>query len=626
MESQESNQKTSSSSQKTKRSQNFSNQKNSHKLVRKISSSLSDSSQNESMEQNQRRHKLWKQSLLLDNPYIKKFIKKSSKYTFKCEKCSADILKRTGKEEMFCENLYPHILSDTHLNNTPKSEEKHLNELINLIESKQKQKVNSKKLFKKEDESSDFLKFIAFTVAERFSYSQISRLGRFLQHMAQQDQLKFLNTHSFDAELISKTVSECFRPALLDEIYEDLANSKFSFSIDNATMVGESLCAMRVKYLKEDQEKKEDQVQNVIIGIAPLKDRSDAEAIYSIVKEKIFHSKISKENFVGLTHDNADYLASENNGLVGLIRKDFEKYFLDLPDPCHCLNLAVKSSLQELPSNVMDFIEQIHHFFAFPQRKAKLKMIQEEKGRRILLLKKYVGTRWLSLGQSLERLIIIWESLEDYMDFSLIKGKVAKKVKEKLKFFKECLKDPIFKCEILLLNFILNKVNALYVKLQDQNFKISSLKTEMKLCFESIFELVCEAEKFHETPFSELLKIEWGSSQVREEWFLKEKDFIKKLSFKIHGNFETLTNLETDKKTKWISNYQNYISQLLAKFIKKMPFENEMLGIVDFLELKDKYVTLEQKLAKFNDMFQVVEKEELRNEVFSQLLRLRYWI
>jgi len=171
MESQESNQKTSSSSQKTKRNQNFSNQKNSHKLVRKISSSLSDSSQNESMEQNQRRHKLWKQSLLLDNPYIKKFIKKSSKYTFKCEKCSADILKRTGKEEMFCENLYPHILSDTHLNNTPKSEEKHLNELINLIESKQKQKVNSKKLFKKEDESSDFFKFIAFTVAERFSYS-----------------------------------------------------------------------------------------------------------------------------------------------------------------------------------------------------------------------------------------------------------------------------------------------------------------------------------------------------------------------------------------------------------------------------------------------------------------------
>ena len=76
----------------------------------------------------------------------------------------------------------------------------------------------------------------------------------------------------------------------------------------------ESLCAMRVKYLKEDQEKKEDQVQNVIIGIAPLKDRSDAEAIYSIVKEKNFHSKISKENFVGLTHDNADYLASENNG------------------------------------------------------------------------------------------------------------------------------------------------------------------------------------------------------------------------------------------------------------------------------------------------------------------------
>jgi len=65
-----------------------------------------------------------------------------------------------------------------------------------------------------------------------------------------QDQLKFLNRHSLDVELISKIVSECFRPTLLDKIHKDLANSKFSFSIDNATMLGKSLYAIESKIFK----------------------------------------------------------------------------------------------------------------------------------------------------------------------------------------------------------------------------------------------------------------------------------------------------------------------------------------------------------------------------------------
>ena len=51
------------------------------------------------------------------------FIVKASAYSFYCQKCKTDITKKTGKEEMWCENIYSHIFSSTHQKNTPKEED-----------------------------------------------------------------------------------------------------------------------------------------------------------------------------------------------------------------------------------------------------------------------------------------------------------------------------------------------------------------------------------------------------------------------------------------------------------------------------------------------------------------------
>ena len=76
----------------------------------------------------------------------------------------------------------------------------------------------------------------------------------------------------------------------------------------------------------------------------------------------------------------------------------------------------IKHSLNSLPVEITLFINSIHHFFKnSPQRKAKLKNIQIENGWPTLSLKPYIKTRWLSLGDSLKRLILIWESLTALM-------------------------------------------------------------------------------------------------------------------------------------------------------------------------------------------------------------------
>ena len=82
-----------------------------------------------------------------------------------------------------------------------------------------------------------------------------------------------------------------------------------------------------------------------------------------------------------------------------------------LRDPCHGLSLAVSNALDCLPEEIMSFITSIHSHFMSPQRVAFLKKIQYENGKPIKKLKKYVKTRWPSLGISLDRLIEIWDSL-----------------------------------------------------------------------------------------------------------------------------------------------------------------------------------------------------------------------
>jgi len=89
----------------------------------------------------------------------------------------------------------------------------------------------------------------------------------------------------------------------------------------------------------------------------------------------------------------------------------------NLNDSCHIFSLSIRKSLGELPQNLTKFIVKLHAHFSSSQRKKLLIRIQEQQNgiSSPLVLKKYVETRWLSLGQTLERLIKLWEPLKTYM-------------------------------------------------------------------------------------------------------------------------------------------------------------------------------------------------------------------
>lgn len=195
----------------------------------------------------------------------------------------------------------------------------------------------------------------------------------------------FFSSYSFDSEEISY-ISAAFGTCLIENIKEDLASSRYSLSIDNATVGDKSICGLKVRYLKEitdDDGLSNFHIENKIIGLKYLEESSDGKTIHDIIQEKLFNSNANiKKNFIGLTHDNAGALKGSGIGLVGRVKSDIKhSNFYDLSDPCHNLNLVTSKSYKSLPDDITDFINNINNHFSYsPQRVEKLINIQISKG------------------------------------------------------------------------------------------------------------------------------------------------------------------------------------------------------------------------------------------------------
>ena len=219
----------------------------------------------------------------------------------------------------------------------------------------------------------------------------------------------------------SKLATDCFRPVLQNKIKEAITSNKFSFSLDSSTIAGQNICGLKVRYLEKrmENEFKEEITTLVdkIIGIQNLSDKSCVYTYLDIIQNKVFsNDQRIRENLVGVTHDRASTFTGSDHGLISLFQKEVPQAFFDLPDPCHSLNLIVKHSLEHLPENIKKFITEIHTYFGSPQRREKLKIIQKQNNLPVLFPKHDVKTRWLSLGDSLERIVQIWDSLKLYFE------------------------------------------------------------------------------------------------------------------------------------------------------------------------------------------------------------------
>jgi len=554
--------------------------------------------------------------------YMKKIIKqRNPQGTYYCDICPL-------KPKLLKKNIYRHILSNLkHQNSIIKKEdiEAH-NRLIKAIQDKQEENRKMCPKYKSnfEQEQSgkkEYLQFLGFCQRQNFSFKQISALGRYLKKLCCEKRFSFFSKYSFERNEIS-LISRCYGKCILEKLKKDLSNSPYSFTIDSSTVAKKNICALKVRYLKETVDAegvKRNKLQNRIIGIKYLKESSDAKTMFHFVQEKLLNLNPQIEsNMVGYVHDHASNLSGLHNGLGALLKDKFDKknhFFMDIKDPCHALNLVLTHSLESLPTNIMDFVEKIHNFFISPQRIAFLTRLQIENNFIVLSPKHYAKTRWLSLGESLQRLLLIWESLEKLME---LKPSFSGVQKEKFKEFSKLLEDKNFKLQIIFLAGVVDKINKVNIKLQGQTLEIHHLKPTLHSLIKSISKLLLKPKHIP----ADLMKFKGESDEefnFEKDKFLECEDFIENAIRDVDIRLSSLNSSPNTEKENFTNIFQPFLVKALKLLIKYIPLKDEIINTLDFVTLTAE--DFKKKVFTFNEKFQIIPFEKT-NELSEEIAKL----
>ena len=180
----------------------------------------------------------------------------------------------------------------------------------------------------------------------------------------------------------------------------------------------------------------------------------------------------------------------------------------------------------------------------------------------------YVATRWLSLENSLSRLLDVWEPLKSYFEL-LKKGDNDDEIEdeeseneedtdERENFavasknrWPDLLNDPIFKFKLSLLLTIIEKVNVTNRIFQSQSMQIQNLKLQMISLYNKIAKLAITSDKTTEK-IETLIQVQWSNKKTRDKWFMSDDDFLAYITTKGDSKRlgELMNSLTTDEKKK----------------------------------------------------------------------------
>ena len=383
--------------------------------------------------------------------------------------------------------------------------------------------------------------------------------------------------------------------------------------LDATTLNRRNIVGIRVRYLNERYDSQgvaRTYIQNRTIGIKNLQETSDAETMLKILNEKVFSLDPNiKKNFVGYVHDHAATLSGHGNGLLGLLKNDISQPFMDLKDPCHSFSLALNQALQNLPE-IMRFIEDIHSHFSWGQRVAQLYQVQFEKKRPVLGLKRYVATRWLSLGESVQRLLLIWDDILEYMKNLKEKTSNFEIKREKEDEFLKILEDKHYRIKIRILGALISRLNGFNIEFQSQDLEIQNLLLKLRECalfFGSLILIPKYLPRTHSEFKSESWKV------LDEEKLLSTNDFILNLIRDVNSDLKPIDLLPMTEKENLKEIFQSFISTLFCRLIHYLPLEDEFVNTLDFVTLNMEKEDLKNKILKFNEVFKIVPENSIHN-------------
>ena len=217
----------------------------------------------------------------------------------------------------------------------------------------------------------------------------------------------------------------------------------------------------------------------------------------------------------------------------------------------------------------------------------------------IIGLKRYVETRWLSLGISLQRLLQIWPSLVKYMENPPLL--VNENHKKKLLTY---LKDNNFKLRVMFISKVLDKINRTNIEFQRQNLEIDQLPILINKIVKEIADLIIQASKVPNN-LSELNDSEWNDNYE----FLRDDDSLFTHLARELDLSPLLQLNDPEVKRELLKGFRNTLQLLLKKLLHYLPIQQELIQNLSFLSFDQNADEIKTRILSFNKAFSIFPEE-----------------
>nr|XP_006822498.1 PREDICTED: zinc finger protein 862-like [Saccoglossus kowalevskii] len=195
-----------------------------------------------------------------------------------------------------------------------------------------------------------------------------------------------------------------------NDITEDIARSPFvgvgtDESTDRST---EKHAVFVIRYIKLQTAS----LKTTFLKMKSIRD-GKVETIFNALKDELRDKGVKFRRMVGFGADGANVMASDMNGVTGLIHQD-NPYSVCIHCVCHRLHLAVSQACKNIPEMVLlnDTLSTLYAYISrSPNKLQKFKDFAELIGQKAIKLKRIFDIRWLSMGEAVLAVLKNYEPL-----------------------------------------------------------------------------------------------------------------------------------------------------------------------------------------------------------------------
>lgn len=388
------------------------------------------------------------------------------------------------------------------------------------------------------------------------------------------------------------------------EIVACLQQVPFSLATDGSTDSNSvKLYPLVVSFFNEAQGK----ISVVLLSVVETSDNTGA-GIFAVCNNELSSLNISWENCIAFSSDNASTMTGETKGVISFVKKHHPAVVLQ-GCSCHLIHLAAQKASSNLSVNVEEFLVQLFYYLEkSSKRKNTLKVYQEVCDLKFHKILKYASTRWLSLLDSVARVLEQWEALELlFCSGPLQKADSSNKQHATLR---SLMQDPVTKLYCYFLQSVLPIFNSVNVYLQQEAPVIHILRRKLVGLLTDLL-----------VRFIKPCALQLGTTSVTDVEFQKAKnqksDSELVIGAKTRVYLKEKSVNDGDIRKFYISVREFYVAACVY-ILKKFPLTDEFLKHAEVVDISLRqnvsYTSVEYFVCRFPKLIDESQLDRLEEE------------